>query len=461
MVKVDFLLPETDSSDQEVDEDDAFNQETPQSGVDSSDSQKSTATWSVELLSDTPSSCQRSISACMIDPFQTLPIEVDEATNQLLHFYGQDIYWQTAYALSDKIKPSIKGSWEYQTGLSMTRLHTLMGRSALHQLRMNENLAPASRRALETAALKHQGDALAVLRKKVALGPNADRKEVLTACISLATFEQRYGKRETSYLHFGVARDIVRQLGFRGGLHDRLREEQALWFEGIYSDPLASFLWAKEDASRRFKWLKSLLKEVDRLWRDRHLLPSHLRVAFINVGTRLHFLCRRTEKRLISIYGDIDDSISQQRCVLIFVCIIMGLYGQVDDANTLSPTPELAAVIGAIGAYASWIEEKLVEHDLGPADSAADLLWIMLQNYRELKPRDSNDAEMQVLKKLKIEGCQWRACGIANLVKYFPEKRQSELKDWLLAFLEGRKYRRWKDVSGFAFNYVSDEQEEL
>ncbi|KAI1609130.1 hypothetical protein EDD37DRAFT_140293 [Exophiala viscosa] len=265
MVKVDFLLSETDSSDPEAEEDDSSEQEPPEPEHEPSNTRKSTPTWSTELINETPSSCQRSISACMIDPFQPLPIEVDKVTNQLLHFYGQDRYWQTAYALSDKIKPSIKGSWEYQTGLSKTHLHTLMARSALHQLRMNGNLAPASRRALETAALKHQGDALAVLRRKVALGPSADRKEVLTACLSLATFEQRYGKRETSYIHFGVARDIVRQLGFRGGLHDRLREEQALWFEGIYSDPLASFIWAKEDASRRFKWLTSLLEEVDRL----------------------------------------------------------------------------------------------------------------------------------------------------------------------------------------------------
>ena len=68
---------------------------------------------------------------------------------------------------------------------------------------------------------------------------------------------------------------------------------------------------------------------------------------------------------------------------------------------------------------------------------------------------------MQVLKKLKIEGCQWRACGIANVVKYFPEKMQSELKDWLLAFLEGKKYRRWKDVDDLTFSYMSDGQEEL
>lgn len=222
MVKVDFSLPEAAAaaaaSDFDTDEDDdSSEQESVDPGDESSHAQKSTATWSAELVEAFPSSWQRSVSACMVDPFQTLPIEVDEVTNQLLHFYGQDIYWQTAYALSDKIKPSIKGSWEYQTGLSVTHLHTLMARSALHQLRMNRYMVPGTRRALEYAALRHQGDAVSVLRKRVALGPQADRKEILTSCISLATFEQRYGRRETSYLHFRVARDIVKQLGFRGG----------------------------------------------------------------------------------------------------------------------------------------------------------------------------------------------------------------------------------------------------
>ena len=56
-------------------------------------------------------------------------------------------------------------------------------------------------------------------------------------------------------------------------LNDRLVEEQALWFEGIYRDHQASWMWGQEDANMRLGWLKTLLKDVDRMWRDRQLLP--------------------------------------------------------------------------------------------------------------------------------------------------------------------------------------------
>ena len=415
----------------------------------------STRRHSVERIYSPQTGWQRSISACMVDPFGQLPVKIDEVTNQLLHFYGQDMYWQTAYALSDNIRPSIKGSWEYQTGLSLTHFHILMARSALHQLRLNKYLATATRKNLEVAALKHQGNALTVLRKQVALGPQGDRKEILTSCISLATFEQRYGNRETSYLHFKVARDIIKQLGFREGLHDQLREEQALWFEGIYRDPQASFLWGKEDATTRFRWLKSVLRDVDRIWRDRQLLPSKQRVPFVTGNSRLHeFLFRRMQSRLISVYGDINDSIAQQRCILILVCIITGLYEQLEGKIILRQSTKALAIFGAIRAYGDWIEDKLVEHDLAKENSGADLLWIMLQNYRDMQPRSANAAAMQALKGLDIAGCQWRACAIANIIKYLPDSRQLELREWLLAFLEAKRYGGKAAVNEFAFSYT-------
>lgn len=454
---------DTPSTDFESEEDDAWEDEGYASPVQASRTTKTSrpsgglaSRPSSELIKSPRVPWRRPISVCLVDPFGTLPIEVDGITNQLLYFYGQNSYWETAYALSETIKPSIKGSWEYQAGVSVSHFHILMARSALHQLRVNKHTTPATRKRLEYAALKHQDEALTLLREKVDLGPEADPKEILTSVISIATFEQRYGDRERAHLHFRAARDMIKQVGgFQDGLHDRLREEQALWFEGIYNDPAASFVWGKEDASTRCRWLKSLLGEVDRIWRDRLLLPPKFKAPFLAQDGRLHeFLSRKTQGRFISVYSDIDEAVAQQRCLLIFVCIIAALHAQLEGKSLVRQSQRVLSITMAVRGYADWIEERLVEHNLGESHATADMLWIMLQNYHEFKPRVTSAAAMDALRRLDMRDCHWRACGIANVAKYLPDNRGLELRNSLLAFIRGDKYTGKMNFNEFDFSYA-------
>ncbi|OCT50036.1 hypothetical protein CLCR_07132 [Cladophialophora carrionii] len=402
------------------------------------------------------------ISACLVDPFYTLPIEVDTTTNKLLHFYSQDSYWATAYALSPKIKPSIKGSWEYQAGACLSHFHILMARSALHQLRMNEKWgSEKARRELEYAALKHQTEAITLLRENVSRGPHADLKLILTSIISLATFEQRYGDRARAVLHFRTGRDIIRQIGMQDhGLNDRLREEQALWFEGIYRDPEASWMWGKEDANERLGWLKTLLREVDRMWRDRQLLPLRDKTqSRVPADSRLReFMFRETTGRSVSVYGDIDEFVAQQRCILVFVCVMCAIYEELGDSSGGLKTASKAMALNvAIRAYAAFLEDLLVEHALGPDQAVADLLWMMCQNYRDVKVHlvaAGPAAPKGALQRLDLKDCHWRASGIANVVKYLPEKRQSSLRNMLLDFIDGKPYTGKVRVNEFEFSYA-------
>ncbi|EXJ62006.1 hypothetical protein A1O7_02438 [Cladophialophora yegresii CBS 114405] len=405
------------------------------------------------------------ISACLVDPFHTLPIAVDTTTNKLLHFYSQDSYWATAYALAPKIRPSIKGSWEYQAGACLSHFHILMARSALHQLRMNEKWGTdKARRELEYAALKHQTEAITVLRENVSRGQNADLKLILTSIISLATFEQRYGDHERAVLHFRTGRDIIRQIGMQDdGMNDRLREEQALWFEGIYRDPKASWMWGKEDANERLGWLKTLLKEVDRMWRDRQMLPLRDKAeSLLPADSRLReFLFRGTTGRSVGVYGDIDEFVAQQRCILIFVCIMCAIYeepGADDDGGggggCLKTVAKAMALNVTIRAYAAFLEDLLVEHALGPDQAVADLLWMMCQNYRDVKAHLVTAAPPRTLQRLDLKDCHWRASGIANVVKYLPGRRQSSLRNMLLDFIDGKAYTGKVRVNEFDFSYA-------
>ena len=395
------------------------------------------------------------ISASQFDPFLTLPIQVDEVTNELLHFYSMKSYWRTAYALSSKVKPSMKGSWETQARICVSHFHILMARSALHQLYMNNNVPPKAQKRLEFAALQHQNEALTILRKQISFGPKADRKGILTSVISLATFEKRYGSHEKALVHFKVAKDIFRQIGKQDGINDLVREQQALWFEGIYADPEASFLWGKEDANARLCWLNELLVDVDRIWRNRQLLPLKTRKPFVAAHTRFHeFLSRDTEGKMISAYGDICEAAAQQRCMLVFLSIVTGLYRQGVRMAYSTTEPEIKTITGAVQSYSDWIEEMLVENDLDEKEAEADLLWIMLQDFRDVKPRSANAAALSALHRLDLRDRHWRACGIANVVKYLPRSTQVMLKSSLLAFIEGKRYDGKLSLNGFSFSYA-------
>lgn len=414
---------------------------------------------SQELINSPRPPIPKPISACLVDPFYTLPIEVDNTTNQLLHFYGQNSYWATAYALSPTIKPSIKGSWEYQAGACLTHFHILMARSALHQLRMNEKYTTdKEKHDLEYAALNHQTKAITILRENVSQGSNADLKLILTSIISLATFEQRYGDRERAILHFKTGRDIIRQIGMHdSGLTDRLREEQALWFEGIYRDPEASWMWGKEDATARLTWLKTLLKDVDRMWRDRQLLPLKDKgQGFVREASRLHeFLFRDTNGRSVSVYGDIDEFVAQQRCILILVAIMSGVYEEFHGFSAVKTPAKAMALNDATHAYTAHIEAALVEHDLGEEHAVADLLWIMCQNYRDVVPQAKvRGLTKEAFQRLDLKDCHWRASGIANVVKYLPEGRQLSLRNILLDFIDGKPYTGKVKVNEFEFSYA-------
>ena len=439
-------------------------------GSDTSDDEQELSTLSSNLsitssrqsISSPRPPLPKPLSACLVDPFYTLPIELDATNSQLLYFYGQDNYWTSAYALSPKIRPSLKGSWEYQAGACLSHFHILMARSALHQLRMNSQWgSESSRRELEYAALKHQTKAISILRENVALGEEADLKVILTSVISLATFEQRYGDRERAVLHFKTGRDIIRQIGMQDdGLNDRLVEEQALWFEGIYRDPEASWLWGKEDATSRLTWLKSLLKEVDRMWRDRQLMPLREKSqGYVPAGSRLReFLSRETSGRSVSVYGDIDEFIAQQRCVLIIVTVMCGMYDELSEGGGLRTLSKAMALNDATRTYSSFVENQLIQHDLDQRHAQADLLWMMCQNYRDvgshLVQTASSSLGRDAMRRLDLKDCHWRASGIANVMKYLPEGRQLSLRNMLLDFIDGKPYTGKMRVNEFEFSYA-------
>jgi len=349
----------------------------------------------------------------------------------------------------------MKGTWEKLAADCLSHFHILMARSALHQLRMNKWATPATQKRLEFASLKHQNEAVAILRGKFD-GPNPDRKEILLACISLATFEKRYGSPERANLHFKAARDLFTSLGKQTGAHDHLREKQAFWFEGIYADPAASFMWQIDDAGQRFSWLRELLDDVDRIWRNRQLIPLKARKPFVHHQTRLHeFFFRDTQGTLISFYADINETTAQQRCILIYVAVIVSLHSQAGGRKFSTAAADARAILTASQIYTDWIEKTLVEQHLDGKEAVADVLWIMLQDFNDKKPSSTNPAALDALQRFDFQAMHWRTCGIANVIKYLTPHWQQRIMSWLLAFVEGRRYDGRLTLDEFAFSYAS------
>lgn len=406
-------------------------------------------------------------SSDLVDPFSTLPIEVDYTTNELLHFYlgSNTAYWSSAYGLSRKVKPSLKSAWESFMPCA-EHFHILMARSALHQLRINSNLEPALRINLRLSSIAHQGKALASLRQKVARGLHADQHDVFVAVLSIATFEQRYGQKKKARLHFDMGRMMLRSLGRQHNAEDRRKETQALWFEGIYTAPNASFMWSPADLSLNHGRLTQLLKSVDQIWRSWQNEPALVRRAgsrkrFVSSKSRLHELLHRDCKgQLLSIYQDIDQDVAQTRCLLICVAVITGLWA------TETKVRSSKNAVHAIHAWTQWVENSIHQAELDVSSAMPDLLWIMLQDpclthppllppSTAVQPHDDFEAERRRGSDFDIQECHWRVAGVANAMKYLATVWRRLIRAWLLAFLDGAVYDGELVVDSFAFSYAA------
>lgn len=400
-------------------------------------------------------------SSGIVDPFGVLPIEVEYTTNELLHYYlgSNTAYWSTAYSLSTKVKPSLKAAWESFMPCA-EHFHILMARSALHQLRISPDLNPSFRKNLQVASIAHQGKALTSLRKKVSRGINTDQRDVFTAVISMATFEQRYGQRDKAKIHFAVGRNILHGLGKQDHAEEWQKELQILWFEGIYSEPEASFMWSSSDLDLRHQHFVELLKDTDQIWRTWQQEPLLVRSAggrkrFVSSRSRLHgFLHRDCKGRLLSIYQDIDEHIAQFRCLLTYVAVVVGLW----ETETKLRTSKDA--VTAIRAYTDWVETMIVQSELDASSAVPDLLWIMLQDPCQYQPpatslTGSDISSVARLRDFDFQECHRRVSGIANAMKHLSGLWQQHIRSWLLGFISGETYRGKLVVEQFAFSYAA------
>lgn len=397
-----------------------------------------------------------------VDPFSTLPIEVDYTTNELLHFYlgSNTAYWSSAYALSSKLRPSLKSAWESFMPCT-EHFHILMARSALHQLRINSNLEPVVRKNLRLASIAHQGKAVMSLRQKVGRGTVTDQRDIFVAVLSMATFEQRYGQRESAKIHFAVGRKILHNLGKRGLVEDSDKLAQALWFEGIYTEPEASFMWSAKDLVGNHILLTSFLKDVDQIWRSWQEEPALVRRAggrkrFLSSRSLLHTLLHRNCRgQRLSIYQDIDQEVAQTRCLLVCVAVIIGLW---------TTETKLRSSKDAVNAIQRWTDsvDRLIRRGELDADAAIpDLLWCLLQDptkqeiWQPFNTKREAENLQDKLKDFDIQECHWRVSGIANAVKYLPEVWQRHIRKWLLDFLDGAWYDGELVVDQFAYSYAA------
>ena len=174
-------------------------------------------------------------------------------------------------------------------------------------------------------------------------------------------------------------------------------------------------------------------------------------------GRLREFLFRETRGQSVSMYGDIDEFIAQQRCVLIIVAIMCGINDELSKTDTLKTSSRAMELNVVIRRYAALIEDLLVEQSLGEDDTVADLLWMMCQNYRDSKlhlVRAASPLTEGSLKSLDLKDCHWRASGVANVMKYLPESKQLNLRNMLLDFIDGKPYNGKVRVNEFEFSYV-------
>jgi hypothetical protein len=404
------------------------------------------------ILEKQPLHVPISPSASLVDPFATLPAAMDGLTNKLLKFYlgSTSAYWSTAYALSDTLEPSLRASWQSFMPC-VEHFHILMARSALHQLRLNDQLEERARKQLRVAGIKHRGQALSALRKRMANNLSAN-DDTLTAILSLATFEHRYGELEQARTHFHAARTAFKTQWARPQFSNVAQRLQALWFEGIYTDPLASFIWSDGDLSSGYSQLSEFLTHADDIWKVWQYEPTlrrkmgDRRKRFVSSKSRLHQILQRDcTGSKISIYADIDEWVAQMRCLLIYTCIATAIWRHYEK---ISP----AKASNAIRAYTDGIEAMLKRSQLDSSSALPDVMWILLQSPLRYQ---YDGVAYEFLHELDFDAYQWRVSAIAHTIKYLSALWQQHLRGWLLNYIGGSVYEGRLVIDKYAFSYAA------
>ncbi|KAK5074149.1 hypothetical protein LTR64_006705 [Lithohypha guttulata] len=383
-----------------------------------------------------------------LDPFAQLPVMLNRFQEHLLSFYLQ-AYPLLIYGMSPRLKPH-----PVATNFSIAinnppNFQAALARSALYRISLKKYSNDTEKQELEIAVMRHKGEAIRLVKHmSIAIERKTQGIDMLIAAIvSLGTLDTRTGAKDTASVHFMAVRQLLRSIGGPLSIKSVLLSRVMLHFETLYSSTTTSYVWDKTDT-------KSLLKKtnvfLDDIWKFWLQLAGSTNVRNSNRPSSSQYSGATTTQRMSSplakafilhsypglhealsrpLKSEEEDLTPQDRMKLTFqlTCLLTLCHVVLDHQNR----PE---------SLKSWMSNisHMVDDAQLTRQPCNNHLWLI----------QIHDQSSQHNTRV------WQCASFVWLLRHFPYSVQKGLRNWLLAFMEGRLVKSSKNVDSFYFSYA-------
>lgn len=374
-----------------------------------------------------------------LDPFSQLPVTLNRFQERLVHFYLVDCP-ERNYGLSSRLEPH---PFAASFGLALNsppNFEVVLARSAAYRLGLKKYSTDAEKRKLEAVSRYYRAAAIQMVRT-MARGNNANehRDQLVAAIISLGTLDNRTGTNETAAMHFAAVRRILRSMGGPLKLRSPMLSTIMAHFECLYGTPKASYIWQAKDTTGLLEDLNRFLTRIWNLWnlldkedglneavKSEEGVVTGLRDAFtLKPLSGLHEVFARPLQRDVKEVAVKDDMmLSFQITCLLNLCLIILDYAVEEEE---------------LREYLDKINESV---------EAAQLEDMPCNNHMWLI--QAHDQSSEHNKRV------WQGAGFTFLLKHMPYSLQLQIRDWLLAFVNGESVGERKPfkLNVFHFSYA-------
>jgi hypothetical protein len=375
-----------------------------------------------------------------LDPFAALPVNLDRFQEHLISFYLL-YYPKATYGFSPRLRPHPVAS-NFSIALTTPAcFQVIMARSALYRISLNKYATEVEKTSLEHAVMRHKGEALKMVRLLSTKASPKRKDDLLASIISLGTFDRRSGSQEAAGMHYQAVRRILKSTGGPLAVNSVLLSRVMCFFECIYGTSPESYIWDESDVKRLVHGLNAFFKKLRDLWKSLSTISSLAERPDVGIGkgkepeTRpIHSFGLRPGSTLLGLVtrqpSPEAELTQQRRLEMIFQITCLLTLGMI--------TMDFADDFRGLQDYIDGLHKSIDDLRLA-GQSCNNVMW-------QIQVNDHSDAHSRRI---------WRAASFAWVMKHCSYSVQLSLKEWLLAFFNGRPVEKPYRLDPFHFSYAS------
>lgn len=375
-----------------------------------------------------------------LDPFASLPINVNRFQEQLINFYLFQ-YPHATYGFNPSLKPHPVAT-NFSIALTTPAcFQTILSRAALYRGSLKTYGSDKEKKALELAMLRHKVEAIRLVHgTSVQYNQSKEPKlkdDLLASVMALGNLDRRSGSAESADMHYTAIRRLLKATGGPLAIKNPMLNRVSVFFECIYGTSPQSYIWEKDDFAGLLAGTNDFLRQIRKVSDEPSATDKGKGKleAESPASTFPGAFCLRQETALyICLSKGPNDSsnltrqdrlelIWQLTCLLMLAALVVDYH---DDPNQLQ-------------AYMSNVYKIVADVKLSAAETSNNVMWLM---------QISDLSEEHSRRILRSAESAW-------ICKHLKYDTQASVKIWLLQFLTGQRMTQPFILDIFHFSYAS------